>query len=170
MGFFSYSFLLIYAKEFGFKTEQVPVLYLIFSLSTSLAAIPFGRLADRWRRKYLIIIAYSFWGLTNLGFLVITDSALAIAFLFVLYGFYKAALEPSQRSFVSELAPPEFKASVLGFFKMIMGIIAFPASLIAGILWMAFGPVAPFYFSLTLTLMALILIFFVREKKAEEIP
>ena len=168
LGFFSYSFLLVYAKEFGFKTAEVPVLYLIFSLSTSLAAIPFGRLADRWRRKYLIIMAYSFWGLTSFGFLVITDSILAIASLFVLYGFYKAALEPSQRSFVSELAPPEFKASVLGFFKMIMGIIAFPASLIAGILWMAFGPVAPFYFSLTLTLAALVLIFFVREKKADE--
>lgn len=168
LGFFSYSFLLIYAKEFGFKTHEVPILYLIFSLATSLAAIPFGRLADRWRRKYLIIIAYSFWGLTTLGFLIITDSTLAIAFLFVLYGLYKAALEPSQRSFVAELAPPEFKASVLGFFKMIMGIIAFPASLVAGILWTVFGSAAPFYLSLTLTLTALILIFFVREKKADE--
>lgn len=165
LGFFSYSFLLIYAKETDLAIYQIPVLYLLFSLTTSVASVPFGRLADRWRRKYLIMSAYFFWGLTCLGFLTVGKTIIGIVPLFILYGLYKAALEPSQRSFIAELAPPDIKASVLGWFKMVMGLIAFPASLIAGFLWQGFGKTAPFYFSLVLAAAALILMIFVREDK-----
>ena len=80
--------------------------------------------------------------------------------LFGIYGLHKGAIEPVQRSFVAELSPPEFKASGLGSFQMVVGLCALPASLIAGILWDTISPSAPFYFSLSLTLVVSILLLF----------
>jgi len=69
-----------------------------------------------------------------------------------------------QRTFVSELSPTEYRASMLGAFQMIVGLCALPASVIAGLLWTSFGKFAPFYFSLGLTILATALILFVKER------
>jgi MFS family permease len=75
---------------------------------------------------------------------------------------HKAALDPVQRAFVAELAPKEYIASTLGSFQMIIGIVAFPASLVAGFLWDTLGSTAPFIFSLLLTSVAACMLLFVK--------
>jgi len=54
LGSFSYSFLLVYAKEFGFEEMFIPVLYLIFTAVASLMSLPFGKLADKLNRKLVV--------------------------------------------------------------------------------------------------------------------
>ena len=95
--------------------------------------------------------------------LIYAASLAGIVSLFVLYGLQKAAAEPVQRTFVSELAPEKYRASVLGAYQLVVGLSALPASLIAGILWTSVGMNAPFYFSITLTCTATLLLLFVRE-------
>jgi len=163
LGFFSYSFLLVYAEDVGFETGFVPVLYLVFTSVASLVSLPFGKLADKIGRKAVLILAFSFWGLACVGFIYAT-SLVGVAFLFVVYGLHRGAIEPVQRAFVSELSPVDFRASVLGTFQMVVGLCALPASLIAGFLWISFGKLAPFYFSLSLVIPAILLMIFVREK------
>jgi len=162
LGSFSYSFLLVYAKEIGFEEMFIPVLYLIFTAAASLMSLPFGKLADKLNRKAVLILSYLFWGLTCVGFIYI-ESYTGIILLFVLYGLHKAAIEPIQRTFVSELSPTSYRASMLGAFQMIIGLCALPASVIAGLLWTSFDKFAPFYFSLGLTILATVLILFVKE-------
>jgi len=86
---------------------------------------------------------------------------------FILYGAHKGAIEPVQRSFVSELSPVEFRASSLGGFQMVVGLCALPASFIAGILWEEISMQAPFYFSLFLTFISGIMLFFVKKRKLQ---
>ncbi|MEO0113768.1 MAG: MFS transporter, partial [candidate division WOR-3 bacterium] len=86
-------------------------------------------------------------------------------FIFLFYGLNKAALEPSQKALVSELSPIDFRATGIGFFQMINGIIALLSSFIAGILWEIFNMKAPFYFSFLLTILATIILLFVKEKR-----
>jgi len=162
LGSFSYSFLLVYAEEFGFEAPYIPVLYLVFTAVASLMSLPFGKLADKLGRKVVLVLSYFFWGLTCLGFIYIKFYS-GVVLLFVLYGLHKAAIEPVQKAFVSELSPTEYRASVLGAFQMIVGLCALPASVIAGLLWSNFGTPSPFYFSLTLTGIALALILFIKE-------
>lgn len=164
LGSFTYSFLLIYAKEFGFKVTFIPILYLIFTACTSLFALPFGKISDKIGRKNVLIISYILWILVCLSFIFI-HNYLAIILTFFLYGLHKGALKPVQKTFVSELAPSEYKASTLGGFQMIMGLCALPASLTAGILWDKLGLFIPLYFSLAVTIISIITLFFVREKK-----
>ena len=164
IGNFTYSFLLIRAKQIGFQEAFVPVLYLVYTLSASLTAYPFGRLADRIGRKTVMQISFLLWGLVCLD-VIFFQSKIMIFLLFVIYGLHKGALEPVQSTIVSELAPEKFRASSLGTYQMLIGLCAFPASLIAGFLWDKIDALAPFYLSLGLTIVASVLMIFVKESK-----
>jgi MFS family permease len=109
-------------------------------------------------------MSYSLWGALCLGF-VLVQSDVGVVLLFVLYGLHLGAIQPVQRTFVSELSPTGYRASLLGTFQMIIGLCALPASFIAGLLWVSFGEFAPFYFSLGLTILAIVLMLFVKEQK-----
>jgi MFS family permease len=164
LGSFSYSFLLIFAKQFGFEVIFIPVLYLIFTVFAAVFSYPFGRLSDRIGRKTVLLISYVFWAAVCLIFIFL-QSYWLILFTFVLYGLHRAALEPVQKTLVSELAPLEYRASGLGGYQMVIGLCALPASLLAGVLWDSISIETPFYLSLGLTVISsLLLLFFVKEK------
>lgn len=162
LGAFSYSFLLIYARESGFKVVLVPVFYLIFTVTASLSSYPFGRLSDRTGRKFVLFISYMLWMAVCL-ILILGRSDLMVYLAFILYGIHRGALEPVQKTFVCDLAPLDFRASCLGAFQMVVGLCALPASFIAGVLWQTLGMFAPFYFSFFLTLISGIMLMFVKK-------
>jgi MFS family permease len=163
LGTFSYSFLIIYAKEYGFKEGWIPVLYLVFTAVASLFSLPFGRLSDRTSRKFVLILSFIFWIVVCLS-VILAHSRVTIILAFVFYGLHKGAMEPVQKTLVAELAPAAYKASVLGGFQMVIGLCAFPASFLAGILWEKIGIFVPFYFSLGLTIIACTMMMFVNKK------
>ena len=164
LGAFTYSFLMLNAKAAGFKSGFIPVLYLVYSAAAALLSYPFGRLSDRIGRKPVLFMAFAAWAAVCAGAVFGTGLASAAA-LFVLFGIHKAALDPVQKTLVAELAPLPFRASVLGGFQMVIGLAAFPASLIAGLLWDKAGRRVPFVLSLGLTAAAALLLLFVRETR-----
>ncbi len=164
LGSFSYSFLLIFATERGFGATTVPVLYLVFTAAASLTSLPFGRLSDRIGRRPFLMLSLFLWGLVCLLFIT-TRSHYALIFGFVLYGCHKGALDTVQTTFASELCPAAFRASSLGSLRMIVGLCALPASLIAGVLWDRINLYAPFYFSLMLTVLSMVLLLFVQDRR-----
>jgi MFS family permease len=162
LGTFSYSFLLVYANAFGIAASLIPLLYLIFTAMAFLFSIPFGKLADRIGRKPVLAISFILWGLVCSLFIAV-QSAWSILLGFVLFGLHRGALEPVQKTFVAELAPKKFKASGIGGFQMVIGLVALPASLMAGFLWDKINILMPFYVSLGLTALSLVLLIFVKE-------
>jgi len=163
LGSFSYSFLLVYASKFGFPAAFIPILYLVFTAIAAILSLPFGKLADLIGRKKVMQLSFLFFALMCAGF-VMLKSSLGLILMFVLYGMHRAAIEPVQRAFVSELSPQRYRASTLGAYQMVIGLMALPASIIAGVLWDHLGAVVPFIFSLALSAIAFLLLFFVREK------
>ena len=166
LGAFSYSFLLLYAKNTGAKVAFVPVLYLIYSAAASLLSLPMGRLADRIGRKPVLFLALVLWAAVCCGVLARRSGMIWACALFVFYGAHKAALEPVQKTLLCELSPRAFRASCLGGFQMVIGLCALPASFVAGLLWDARGMKAPFLISLALTAAAGALLVFVRERRS----
>jgi MFS family permease len=134
----------------------------LFTAVASVMSLPFGKLADKVGRRAVLVLSYTLFGVMCLGF-VYVGSFEGVIGLFVLYGLHRAAAEPVQRAFVSELSPLRYRASILGVFQLIVGLCALPASLIAGVLWETFAKFAPFVFSLSLTLLAIVLTGFVKE-------
>ena len=165
LGSFSYSFLLIFAKELGFGITSIPALYLIFTAAASLTSLPLGRLSDRIGRRPLLMFSFLLWGLVCLLFIT-TRSHYALILGFILYGCHKGALDTVQTTFASELCPVAFRASSLGSLRMIVGLCALPASFIAGLLWDRINLYAPFYLSLMLTVFSMVLLLFVKDRKS----
>jgi MFS family permease len=165
---FSYSFLLIYAQKVGFSIPMILFLYLGYNFVASLCSIPFGILSDRLGRKAILQIAFLLWGLVCAA-LLWKLSQWTVVLALGLFGMHKGAFETVQKAFVSELSPKKFRASCLGYYQMLIGLCALPASLIAGFLWDKNGLAAPVYFSLCLTLSAAVLLFFVKESQHDAI-
>ncbi len=161
LGTFSYSFLLLFAGDHGFRTTFIPLLYLIFTLTASLVSYPFGKWSDTVGRKKVLFLSFLFWGLTCT--LLLVRGRFFIPLAFVLYGLHKGAMEPVQKTLVCEMSPEAFRASSLGAFQMVTGLCALPASWMAGILWSTLGATAPFMLSLVLTAISAVLLLFVRE-------
>ncbi len=165
LGAFSYSFLMIYARNMGFKVGAVPVLYLVFTAAAALLSLPFGKLSDRIGRKAVLFISLAMWAAVCAG-VILNTGRTAVPLIFFGYGVHKAALEPVQRTMVAEMCPPALRASVLGGFQMVVGLCALPASLGAGFLWEKLGTSAPFLLSICLTAIAAAMLFFVKEMPA----
>jgi MFS family permease len=72
--------------------------------------------------------------------------------LFIAYGLYYGLVEGSARAYVADLAGADERGSAYGLYHAVVGIVALPASIIAGVLWQGigqwsgFGPAAPFWF------------------------
>ncbi len=163
---FSYSFLLIYARQLGFAVVTIPVLYLLYNAIASAVSLPFGKLADRISRKAVLALSFVLWLLVCITFIYFRNPV-AIIIAFVLYGLHLGAIEPVQKALVSELAAKELRASTLGTFQMVIGLMALPSSFIAGLLWSRVGTTSPFYFSVVLTIVALFMLFFLKESSRE---
>ena len=163
LGSFSYSFLLIYATHLGFTATFVPVLYLIFTVAAAIFSIPSGRLSDKIGRKALMVLAFISWGGVCL-ILILWSSRIVIILAFALYGLHKGIMDTVQTTFVSELSPESHRATGLGIFQMAVGLCALPASLVAGLLWDQISISAPLYLSIVLTVIATLLLVFVKEK------
>lgn len=163
IGAFSYSFLLVFANKSGFEAGFAPLLYLIFTIFAFLSSIPFGRLSDRIGRKPVLAISYALWIATCSAF-IFFSSPLVILMAFVSYGLHKGAFETVQRAYVAELAPENFRASILGGFQMVIGLCALPASVLAGLLWDNFGMNMPFLLSIVTSMTAIFLLALVNNK------
>jgi len=164
LGAFSYSFFLLYVKDIGFSIYTVPIFYLIFTVSSTIFSYPFGRMADKIGRKKVLMISYLSFAIVC-GSLIFTRNFIGVVSIFCIYGLYKSAIDVSQKTLASEICPLDYRATSLGSFQLITGLMAFPASFIAGVLWKVLGMNYPLYFSLVLSLISFLLINFVKEQK-----
>jgi MFS family permease len=165
LGNSSNAFLLLKAGHVGFDAASVVLLYFVYNIVSSLFAVPFGKRSDRIGRKRLLVAGYLTFALVYAGFAWAPNKAIIIA-AFALYGLFTAMTAGTERAFISEIAPKELKGTMLGLHSTLVGMALLPASIIAGLLWSAFGPVVPFAFGAILSLLsALILAFGLPPKK-----
>lgn len=168
LGNFSYMFFILKASE-AFQAKLaigVPILlYILFNIFYALGAIPFGILSDRIGRKRVIGVGYFLFAITCIGF-AFAHSLGAFIILFALYGLVYAAVDGNQRAFISELASGSLKVTALGAFHTSIGIVALPASLIAGGLWQI-SPSLAFGFGGAVALISAISLLAFREPNSE---
>lgn len=157
LGNSSNTFLLLKAQERGFSASQVILLYLVFNISTSLLAIPSGKLSDKFGRAKILIPGYLIYGLVYLGFALLTAKP-AILLLFIAYGAYTAFISGAERAFIVENSPSDLKGTILGLYGMLQGIGLLLSSIIAGLLWDRIDSNAPFLFGGVIGILSAIVI------------
>ncbi|HOH24877.1 MAG TPA: MFS transporter, partial [Bacteroidales bacterium] len=92
-------------------------------------------------------------------------------FLFMLYGFYSALTDGSQKAMISDIVSKELKGTGFGIYHAVLGITLLPASLIAGLLYDRVNSNAPFYFgsAMAFTATVLMIIFTVLGKRKQKL-
>jgi MFS family permease len=144
LGNSSNQFLLLRANNLGFDNATVILMYLVYNVVYALASWPAGRLSDRIGRKALLVVGYLTYGIVYVGFAL--ASPLQLWGLFATYGMYIALTEGVEKALVSDIAPTDLRATLIGLHATFTGIGLLPASVLAGFLWNAFGAPATFYF------------------------
>lgn len=166
LGNSSNTFLLLRAKNMGFDSATVVLLYFLYNIVSSLLSIPLGKISDRVGRKWVLVAGYVTFAIVYAGFAWATGKAVIVA-AFALYGVFTAMTAGVERAFIAEIAPKELKGTVLGLHSTIVGIALLPASVIAGFLWNIFGPVVPFALGAFLSLVAALILAIGLNKKAK---
>ncbi len=162
LGNSSDSFLILRAQERGLNVAGVLGMLITFNLIYAVFSGPLGLLSDRIGRHRLIVGGWLVYALIYLGFAAATE-AWQIWAMFALYGFYYAAVEGTAKALVADLIPSEQRGSAYGFYNATVGLMALPASVLAGLLWQGvggwhgFGAPAPFIAGAALALLAALL-------------
>jgi MFS family permease len=159
LGNSSDGFLVLRAQNLGISVTGILVMLAIYNLIITLVATPAGSLSDKIGRRRLIIGGWLIYAAIYFGF-ALAQTAWQIWLLYILYGIYFGMAFGTANALVSDLVPENMRGSAFGTYHAVIGLLAFPSSLIAGILWEGigawdgFGPSGPFIFGGTLALLA----------------
>lgn len=134
LAYFSFGFLLLRAHSAGFSVKDIVLLYALFNISFVVAAPLVGKLGDRIGRARIIMLGYFTYLLMSIGF-AFANSAWQIIVLFVIYGVFYSIDEAQSKAFIADIEL-ERRASAIGVYNFVTGIIYLPASMIAGVLWL----------------------------------
>ena len=152
LAYFSFGFLLLRAKGVGFAVKDVVLLYALFNISFVVAAPLIGKLGDRFGRARMIMLSYLIYSLMCIGF-AFAAMQWQVIVLFIVYGVFFAIDEAQSKAFIADIEL-ERRASAIGLYNFVTGLIYLPASLIAGAFWL-FQPASAFVVAAFLALTAL---------------
>jgi len=162
LGNSSDAFLILRAQERGLSVIGVLGMLITFNAVYTLVAAPAGSLSDRIGRRRVIVGGWLVYAAIYLG-VALAKTGWQVWLLYTLYGLYYGLAYGATKAMVADVVPERLRGTAYGTYNAVLGILDFPASLIAGVLWQGvgswdgFGPAAPFLFGAALALAAAIL-------------
>ncbi|MGA7281097.1 MAG: MFS transporter, partial [Acidimicrobiia bacterium] len=163
LGNSSDAFLVLRAQERGLSVVGVLAMLASFNLIYALISTPAGSWSDRIGRRKIIIGGWVAYAIIYFGF-GLAQTAWQIWMLYAVYGLYYGLAYGTAKALVADLVPAHLRGTAYGTYNATLGILDFPASAIAGVLWQGvggwqgFGPSAPFIFGGTLALLAALML------------
>ena len=146
------------AQERGLSVLHVLGMLVAFNLVYSMVSAPAGSLSDRVGRRRLLVggwLAYASFALAG--------RAWQVRALYALYNLCCGLAHGWAKAMVADLVPAELCGTAYGTCNACIVLLAFPASLLAGLLWQGsgswpgFGPSAPFLFGAAMAMAATLL-------------
>jgi MFS family permease len=157
------AFLVLRAQERGVSVIGILLMLAAFNLVYALISAPAGSLSDKVGRKRLIIGGWLVYAVIYLGF-GLAQAAWHVIVLYIIYGFYYGLTFGTTKAMLADLVPEHLRGTAYGTYNAVLGILDFPASVIAGVLWQGagnwsgWGPSAPFLFGAGAALLAAVLL------------
>lgn len=136
------AFLLLRARNLGMSDMEVVLAYALFNLVYAASAFPLGVLSDRLGRwpmlccGWMLYAGVYFW----MGEAPMADLWL----LFPIYGLYMGLTDGASKTLIAVQTEPGTRGLAIGAFQMVVGMMTLCGSLLAGLLWDAFGPASAF--------------------------
>lgn len=159
LGNSSDAFLVLRAQERGLNVTGILGMLVTFNFVYTFVSTPAGTLSDRIGRRRVLVGGWLVYAAIYLGF-ALAGAGWHVWALYAVYGVYYGLSYGTAKAMVADLVPETLRGTAYGTYNAVLGILDFPASLVAGILWQGigkwdgFGPSAPFYFGAALALTA----------------
>jgi MFS family permease len=166
VGEISYAFFVLQGQAAGLSDPSVISLYVLYNVIFVVTAIPSGSLSDRLGRRPIIAASFLIFA-GACSTMSVADSLPVLALGFALFGFYRGASEGVFKAYVVDVVPSNLRATALGTFHTVVGLVMLPGGLVAGILWDVSGPWATFTYGAVMAVAstALLLAFGPRDRK-----
>ncbi len=130
---FSEAFVLLKAREIGIAMIYVPLVLVAMNILYSVTAYPARVVSDRTGRSGAnVVLGFS----TSIWTLVVGVS---------LWGLHLAFTQGQLSAMIADVTPHELRGSAYGVFNLICGLMMLVASVVAGVVWDAFGSSATFF-------------------------
>jgi MFS family permease len=137
------AFLIVRLSQLGVASSWVFFLWGLHGGVRMLSAYLGGTLSDRWGRKPVIISGWLYYAVIYLAFALVTQKEWSVA-AFLAYGLFYGLCEPSEKAFVGDLVPPALRGTAFGYYYLVVGLGALPASLLFGFIGSRWGYPAAF--------------------------
>lgn len=158
------AFLLLRAQQLGVPVALLPAIWVVLHIVKMGFSVPGGMLSDRIGRKTVITSGWFVYALVYAGFGAASAQWHAWV-LFGVYGVYFGLTEGVEKALVADFAPAHLRGSSFGLYHLVVGLGAFPASVLFGLVWQKFGSAAAFGMGACLALAAGLMLMMLTVKK-----
>jgi len=158
------AFLMIRLSQVGVSAAHVAMLWGLNGGVRMVSALFGGFFSDKTGRKPMILCGWFFYALIYLSFALFSQPAAVIA-IFLAYGIFYGLTEPSEKAFVADLAPVSLRGTAFGYYNLVIGLGALPASLLFGFVGQQRGFPAAFTLGAAFAGLASLLLFFVKKSR-----
>ncbi|MDB5597225.1 MAG: transporter [Hyphomicrobiales bacterium] len=166
---FSEAFLILRAQSVGLPIALAPMVLVVMNVVYALAAYPAGALSDKVNRMTLLIFGFMLLIVAN-TVLALTSGLVGVALGVVLWGLHMGFTQGLLATLVADTAPAELRGTAYGVFNLAGGLALLVASVLAGVLWDAYGAQATFAASGAFTALALVGLVALRSRGAGAQP
>jgi MFS family permease len=146
-------FVMLRAQNLAVPLIQTVLMLILFNAVYAAVSTPAGVLSDRLGRKSIIVTGWLVYALVYLGF-ALASRLWQVWILFAGWGVYNGLFEGVARAYVADLVPVAKRGTAYGLYYFVSGIVLLPAGVVAGRLWQAIQPAAPFFFGAAMALLA----------------
>jgi MFS family permease len=153
LGNSSDAFLILRAQNLGMSVINIFIMLAIFNFVTSAFSLISGKLSDKVGRSKLIVTGWIVYALIYLGFAFAKNTS-HVFVLYVLYGIYYGCTDGVAKAFIADIVPSNKRGTAYGLYNGAIGLMAFPASFVAGLIWQYMNISATFIFGSLLAIIA----------------
>ena len=167
IGAFNFSFILVESSELGLEDNFVPLVYVVINIMHTLVGLPSGILADKIGTEKVVLLSFTLFLLTCIIGFFESEFVIVGFVMAAIFGLYHGMTITSQRTMVSRYVPEQLRGTAFGMYYLFVGLSFLVANLVFGVLWDNLGSQTAFGYSVTTTVMALILlsIFMIKTQK-----
>jgi MFS family permease len=131
--------------------------YFVYNVVYAACATPMGGAIDKFGRKRGLLATYLIYAVAAAVF-ACAQSVWHVWICFIILALHRASVNPASRALVAELSQSSERGAAMGVYHGTTGLVALPASAVAGLLWDKGGASLPFGVAAVLALAAMLII------------